>query len=115
MDFGASYFALPWAQRRTGNPFFMLFNSISTWRPCQTSTTQHVQMQMVNLLPSILAAINDQAITRFSYAFLFGDHAGGGQEFCRQQRIIEFIQGGHMLLGNDQHMDRGLGIDVAKR
>ena len=88
----------------------------SSWRPRHRPPAENVRVHVVDGLPGVTARIKDNAVTRLRNALRERDFVGLCSDFgkqawfrrgeARQVRIVSF--------GNDQHVNWGLRIDVAK-
>ena len=70
---------------------------------------------MVNGLPAVPSAVNDQAITAFVYLKRAGRFIGGVNETIRgawKGGRSDLMNAGNVFFGDHQRVDRRLGIDV---
>jgi len=75
-----------------------------------------MNVQVVYRLASVSPIIDNQAKTIIRQSLQLGDVSGDDEEVS-QQRLIPRLYGANpcdRALGNHQHMDRCLGMDVAK-
>jgi hypothetical protein len=74
-------------------------------------------MQVKDRLTSIRPRIGDKSIARLGNALQIRDLHTGQQEMAQQPgcRAFQFIDRSDVTLGDDQRMNRCLGIDVLKR
>ncbi len=91
-----------------------LFYLGSAWRPCHLSSANEVEMDMIYLLSAMLVAVEYQPVSILCYPFRFCYLFGCQKEFPHQGSIIflYLVYRGYMFLGNDEDMDRALGIDI---
>ncbi len=78
------------------------------------SSSQHVQMQMNDRLSSVPAGVGHHPIARSGDPFLIG-YLGRGLKETAQKGLIPrpgLAQGADMPFGDDQDMNRGLGVEV---
>jgi hypothetical protein len=75
-----------------------------------------VRVRVIDRLPSVTARIKDNAVTRLRNALSERDFVGLCGYFCQQLGVsgCQARQVRIVRLGNDQHMNWGLRIDVAK-
>src|SRR5690606_10620467 len=78
--------------------------------------TYEVEMQVKDDLPTVTAAVGHDAIACLPNAQLLGQLLRHPQHVPGQLRIAgcEIGQGCDVLPRDDQHVNRGLGVDVAK-
>jgi len=89
-------------------------DSRSTRRPSHGSSAQKMNMEMENGLPTIRTCIHHHPIAPLVQAKLSRHLPNGRHQAIHQpgRRASEFIQRGKMRTGNNQDMDRRLGIQV---
>lgn len=75
-----------------------------------------MQVDVVNGLPPCPVAIHNHPIALFGDALLPGEFGGGQEQLSHQfgMLVLNVIDGPYRLLGNDQDVGWGLGVDVAK-
>ena len=75
-----------------------------------------MQMQVEHRLAPILIAIHDHPVPGFRNAEASGKFLCGKKKLPNQRRgfSIKIIDGGDLSFGNNQHMVRGLGMDILK-
>jgi len=75
-----------------------------------------VQVQMSDRLPCLRAVVDDQAVAVGGDPFGARDLAGDDQEPSDPFGVVglEGVDGGDMLIGDDQDVDGRLWVDVAK-
>ena len=71
---------------------------------------------MVDFLPTVTIAIDDQPITGFGNAFLLSNLLGDGKHTPQCQLIFEgdIVGRRDQVIGHNQDMGRRLGMNVAK-
>src|SRR5690606_39377678 len=85
-------------------------------KPPKGFATYEVEMQVKDDLPTVTAAVGHDAIACLPNAQLLGQLLRHPQHVPGQLRIAgcEIGQGCDVLPRDDQHVNRGLGVDVAK-
>lgn len=89
---------------------------VLAWRPAHSASTQQMQMKMMDRLPAILPGIDNHAI---SLAQLLRPRQIGRshQKMSQKRFMLGKCLGlrSKVLSGNDQQVNRSLGIDIRKR
>jgi hypothetical protein len=81
--------------------------------PFELAPTQEMEMEVVDLLASIVTVVGDEAVTggvepQFGGGLL--DEGG----HLRHGLSVDFLEAADVLFGNDQDVDGGFGIEVMK-
>lgn len=87
--------------------------NMSSWRPCHLSSSQNVEVKVVNRLGSVLAVIDHHSVTLLQRLFL-GHVFGNNQQMTQKLSIIisGLTYSGNGDPGNDQEVNRGLRIYI---
>jgi len=83
-----------------------------TWRPLQFSASQDMTVQMVNRLPPIFACIYHNSVTFLTQLLSLAGalfQQSGNQTWVSEGNSIDIWV---MLQGNNQEVNRRLGIDI---
>ena len=90
----------------------------NTGRPGQLLSADHMKVQMVDRLASVLAVVDHKALAVRGEAFLLRGFCGGNHEVAQQRRmaVIGLAQLGQALtiLGDNEEVNLGDGIDIAE-
>jgi len=75
-----------------------------------------MQVQMENNLSGLGAGVDDHTVTTFVHALPAGDIRGGQQQPRGEvgARLGQLIQARHVTVGDDEHVNRRRGVDVAE-
>ena len=75
-----------------------------------------MQMEMVDALARVVPHVGDEPIAGGGHALALGDLPGAGEHMAEQSVVLRRQSLGALdvLLGDDEHVDRGLGRDVPK-
>jgi len=90
---------------------------LSAWRPLHRPSAQNMHMEMRHGLAAVWTIIDDKPKARFVQAFLFGDRLRDMNQVA-QKRFVGGCGGRDardFSFGDDQYMDRGLGMHIVKR
>jgi hypothetical protein len=87
---------------------------VSPRRPGHPPAAQKMKVEMGNILARIPAGVEHDPVARLFQVFQTGDVLGLKQEASQQGGFLlrSFGQGGKMVLGDNQDVDGGLGLDV---
>jgi hypothetical protein len=88
----------------------------SSWRPRHRPPADDMRVRVIDRLPGLTARIKDNAVTGLRDALSERDFVGLRSYFGQQRCVCggQACQVRIVRLGNDQHMNWGLRIDVAK-
>lgn len=73
-------------------------------------------MDVIDALATVGIAVHHDPVAVFIETVVPGQLRGGGHQFAQQRRLLgrNFIQGGVVRLGDDQHMGGCLGKEVVE-
>ena len=88
--------------------------SLSTRRPGQRPAAEDMEVKMKNFLAGITARIEDDPVAALTDPFFPGDLPGPEKDLPEQgfRSVGGVVEGGEVVLGDDQDVDRRLGPDV---
>ena len=78
------------------------------------SSTEHVEMEVVDRLATILAGVDHDPIALVHQALFPGDSCSEKEQVAETIRLCGFLDRGDMPTRNDEEMSRSLGIDVTE-
>lgn len=80
----------------------------------QLASAQNVQVQVPHRLSAFFSAIDDKSIPSFRQAFILGYARGGEHQMAHGVLVPrgQFTQAADVLLGYEQNMGRGLGVNI---
>jgi hypothetical protein len=81
-----------------------------------TLAANQMQVQVENNLPAVWPGVDDQPVTRLADALIHSNLFRCGEQMTNQGFILarQIIDRGNVLVGDDQYMGRGDGVEVAK-